>query len=115
MALLSGSRILVTGVLTDSSLAFSVARLAQQEGAEIVLTGAGRGLSVTQRAARKLPVQPEVLELDVTRPEHVSSVRDALAQGGPVHGALHAIGFAPASCLGGTFLETPWDDVATAV
>jgi enoyl ACP reductase len=115
MALLDGKRILVTGVLTDDSLAFGVARLAQEQGAEIVLTGAGRGMGLTQRVARRLPTEPEVLELDVTQPEHVVAVRDALAaKWGRVDGALHAIGFAPPSCLGGGFTEAPWEDVSVA-
>jgi enoyl-[acyl-carrier protein] reductase I len=57
-----------------------------------------------------------VLELDATVPEHVGALRDALAERwGRVDGALHAIGFAPPSCLGEDFLDAPWDDVATAV
>jgi enoyl-[acyl-carrier protein] reductase I len=116
MGLLDGKRILITGVLTDASLAYGVAALAQQEGAEIVLTGAGRGLSLTKRTARKLPVEATVLELDVTDPAHVATVRDALAaKWGRVDGALHAIGFAPAACLGGGFLTAGWDDVAIAL
>ncbi len=114
--LLEGKRILVTGVLTDDSLAFGVARLAQEQGAEIVLTGAGRGMGLTQRVARRLPTEPEVLELDVTVPEHVAVVRDHLqAKWGGLDGALHAIGFAPPSCLGGGFVDAPWDDVAVAL
>ncbi len=116
MAILEGKRILVTGVLTDASLAFGVARIAQLEGAEVVLTGAGRGLRLTQRTARKLPVEPEVLELDVTDTGHVATVRDALAaKWGTIDGALHAIGFAPEACLGGDFLGAGWDDVSVAV
>jgi enoyl-[acyl-carrier protein] reductase I len=116
VGLLDGKRILITGVLTDESLAFGVARLAQENGAEIVLTGAGRGLSLTQRTARKLPEPPEVLELDVTQPEHIVSVREALAERwDTVDGALHAIGFAPATTLGGNFMEAGWDDVSVAV
>ena len=115
MGLLDGKRILVTGVLTDDSLAFGVARLAQEQGAEIVLTGAGRGMGLTQRMARRLPSEPEVLELDVTQPEHVAIVRDRLREKwGSIDGALHSIGFAPPSCLGGGFLDAPWDDVAVA-
>ncbi len=116
MGILDGKRLLITGVLTDASLAFGVAKLAQEEGAEIVLTGAGRALRLTQRTARKLPTEPEVLELDVTVPEHVESVRDALGERWDrIDGALHAIGFAPESCLGGGFTEAPWEDVAVAV
>ncbi len=116
MGLLEGKHILVTGVLTDASLAFGIAELAQEEGAEVVLTGVGRGLSLTQRVARKLPRPAEVLEFDVTVPEHVVAVREALAaKWGRVDGALHAIGFAPASCLGEDFLGAPWNDVKVAM
>jgi enoyl-[acyl-carrier protein] reductase I len=116
MGLLDGKRILVTGVLTDASLAFGVARLAQEEGAELVLTGAGRGMSLTRRTARKLPAEVDVLELDVTEPSHVDAVRDALAERwGTVDGALHAIGYAPPVCLGGDFMAAAWDDVAVAL
>ena len=116
MGLLDGKRLLVTGVLTDASLAFGTAARAQEEGAEVVLTGAGRGLSLTRRTARKLPVEPEVLELDVTEPEHFNALRSALEQRwGGVDGVVHAIGFAPQDCLGGDILRAGWDDVAVAV
>ena len=116
MGLLDGKRFLITGVLTDASLAFGVARLAQEEGAEIVLSGAGRALRLTQRTARKLPTEPEVLEFDVTDPAHPAAVREALAaRWDRVDGALHAIGFAPESCLGGGFMDAPLDDVAVAM
>ena len=116
MGLLDGKRLLITGVLSDSSLAFGVAALAQQEGAEIVLTGVGNAMKNTQRAARKLPVEPAVLEMDVSDPAHLERVRDDLRERwGGVDGALHAIGFAPAVCLGGTFMDAQWDDVAVAL
>ena len=116
MGLLDGKRIVITGVLTDASLAFGVARLARDEGADIVLTGAGRALSLTQRTARKLARPVDVLELDVTRPEHGIEVREALATSwGRVDGVLHSIGFAPEVCLGDDFLAAQWDDVAVAM
>jgi enoyl ACP reductase len=116
MGLLEGKNIVVTGVLTDASLAFGVARIAREEGADIVLTGAGRALSLTQRTARKLGDGIEVFELDVTVPEHGVAVRDALAQKwGRVDGVLHAIGFAPQACLGDDFMAAGWDDVAVAL
>jgi enoyl-[acyl-carrier protein] reductase I len=120
MGLLDGKKIVITGVLTDASLAFGVARIALDEGADIVLTGAGRALSLTQRTARKLGqsggADIDVFEFDVTVAEHVESVRDAVAaKWGHVDGVLHAIGFAPASCLGDHFFDAPWDDVATAM
>ncbi|MGB3733946.1 MAG: enoyl-ACP reductase FabI, partial [Ilumatobacter sp.] len=121
MGLLDGKKLVITGVLTDASLAFGVARLAQQEGAEIVLTGAGRALKLTQRTARKLGPNPsgedvEVFELDVTVPEHGDAVRAAVdAKWGHVDGVLHAIGFAPEACLGDDFMAAQWDDVAIAM
>jgi meromycolic acid enoyl-[acyl-carrier-protein] reductase len=116
MGLLDGKRIVITGVLTDASIAFAVARLAQSEGAEIILTGAGRGLSLTRRTARKLDTEAEVLEFDVSDPDQVATLRDELStRWGRVDGALHAIGFAPEVCLGGTFLDAQWADVSVAV
>jgi len=116
MGLLDGKKIVVTGVLTDASLAFGVARLAREQGADIVLTGAGRALSLTQRTARKLGDGIDVFELDVTVPEHGVAVREALAEKwGHVDGVVHSIGFAPEVCLGDDFLAAQWEDVAVAM
>jgi enoyl-[acyl-carrier protein] reductase I len=111
--LLDGKRILVTGVLNDASIAFSVARRAQEEGAEVVLTSFGRVMSLTARAARRLPREPQIVELDVSNQDDLDAV--AAHVGGAVDGVLHAIGFAPESCLGGGFLTAPWEDVAIAL
>ena len=114
--LLEGKRLVVTGVLTDASIAFSVARLAQENGAELVLTSFGRPMNLTKRAARRLPDPPDVLELDVTDSEHLSRLTEELQRRwGRVDGVVHAIGFAPEACLGGDFLRAGWDDVATAL
>ena len=116
MGLLDGKHIVVTGVLTDASLAFGVAKLAVEEGAHVVLTGAGRGMSLTERTARKLPAQVPVFELDVTNPEHLVNVREQVAAMWPrVDGVLHSIGFAPEACLGDDFMAATWDDVSVAV
>lgn len=117
MGLLEGKRILVTGVLNDASIAFAVARSAQEQGAEIVLTGAGRGLSLTRRTARKLPAEPPVLELDVTSQDHIAGLASALGELGwdRVDGAVHSIGFAPEACLGKGMFEAGWEDVSTAM
>jgi enoyl ACP reductase len=115
MGILEGKKILVTGVLTDASIAFHVARVAQEEGATVVLTAFPRP-TLTERIAKKLPVTPPVLELDVTNPEHMGSLVDRL--GGHVDGldgVVHSIAFAPQTALGGNFLNATWDDVATAV
>jgi enoyl-[acyl-carrier protein] reductase I len=111
--LLANKRVLVTGVLNDASIAFSVARRAQQEGAAVVLTSFGRAMSLTERAARRLPEPPTIVELDVTDTEHLGTLAERV--GGSLDGVLHAIGFAPESCLGGGFLTAPWDDVAVAL
>tara|TARA_Y100000780_G_scaffold150432_1_gene135473 strand:+ start:358 stop:1125 length:768 start_codon:yes stop_codon:yes gene_type:complete len=116
VGILDGKRLLITGVLTDASLAFAVARLAQEEGAEIVLTGAGRGMRLTERTARKLPREAEVREFDVTSAEQADNLRDHLSSTwGRVDGALHAIGFAPEICLGENFMAAEWSDVAVAM
>jgi meromycolic acid enoyl-[acyl-carrier-protein] reductase len=116
MGILEGKKVVVTGVLTDSSIAFSIARLAQEEGAEVVLTSFGRPMSLTQRVARRLPDPPDVLELDVSNPEHVGRLTEELrTRWGRLDGMVHSIGYAPESCLGGNFMTAPWDDVATAV
>jgi enoyl-[acyl-carrier protein] reductase I len=116
MGLLDGKNIVITGVLTDASLAYGVAVLAQQEGANIVLTGAGRALSLTQRTGRKLATPVDVFELDVTNPDHLVAVREALAEKwGRVDGVLHSIGFAPEACLGDDFMAPQWSDVSIAL
>jgi meromycolic acid enoyl-[acyl-carrier protein] reductase len=116
MGLLDGKNIVVTGVLTDASLAYAVARVAQAEGAALILTGAGRGLSLTERTARKLGGAVDVLELDVTVPEHLVSVREAVAKRWDrVDGVMHAIAYGPPATLGDDFLGAGWDDVAVAV
>jgi enoyl-[acyl-carrier protein] reductase I len=114
--LLDDKRLLITGVLNDSSIAYSVAHLAQQQGAEIVLTGFGRGMRITERIAQRLPEPVDVLELDVTDDAHLDRVAGEIEdRWGRLDGVVHAIGFAPDSAIGGQFLQTPWDDVATAV
>ncbi|MCW2656829.1 MAG: enoyl-[acyl-carrier-protein] reductase FabI [Jatrophihabitans sp.] len=115
MGLLDGKRLLITGVITDASIAFSIARIAQEQGATVVLTGYGR-MSLVERVARKLPSPPPVVELDVADPAQLDSLADRLGEHlDGLDGVVHAIGFAPASCLGGGFLDAPWEDVATAV
>ncbi len=111
--LLSNHRVLITGVLSDASIAFSVARRAQEEGAEVVLSSFGRAMSLTKRAARRLPTEPEIVELDVTDETDLAALADRV--GGRLTGVVHAIAFAPESCLGGGFLTAPWEDVAVAM
>jgi enoyl ACP reductase len=115
MGLLEGKRILVTGVLTDSSIAFHVAKIAQEQGATVVLTGFGR-LSLVERIARRLPDPPPVLELDVTSEEQLASLADRISEHvDGLDGVVHSIGNAPAGALGGNFLSTPWPEVSMAL
>jgi enoyl-[acyl-carrier protein] reductase I len=111
--LLEGKRILVTGITNESSLAFPVARIAQEQGAEVVLSSFGRVMSITRRAARRLPTEPEIVELDVSNQEDLDGLATNL--GGRLDGVVHSIAYAPPSCLGGGFLEAPWEDVAVAM
>jgi len=114
--LLEGKRVLVTGVLTEASIAFSVARTAAEQGASVVLSGFGRSASLTRRIARRLPGEPPVIELDVTSEEDLAALPDRVREHvDGLDGVLHAIGFAPAGALGGGVLNTSWDDVSVAV
>ncbi len=114
--LLAGKRILVTGVLTDSSIAFHVARVAQQEGAQVVLTSFGRMMKITQTMARRLPHTPPIIELDVSNDDDFAALADRVREHvDGLDGVLHSIGFAPEAALGGNFLNTEWSDVSTAL
>ncbi|HLL53296.1 MAG TPA: enoyl-ACP reductase FabI [Myxococcaceae bacterium] len=113
--LLQGKKILVTGVLTPQSIAFGVAEFAQQQGADVLLTGFGRGKSLTERSAKRLDPVPDVLELDVSIPEHFPQLTEELQKRwGRVDGVLHAVAYAPEDALGGNFLNTKWESVQTA-
>ncbi len=116
MTLLEGKTLLVTGVLTDRSIAFSVARIAAEQGARVLLTGFGRTGNLTKRIAKRLPGEPPVVELDVTSEADLTALPERVGEHTDVlDGVLHAIGFAPPSCLGEGVLDTPWEDVATAL
>jgi enoyl ACP reductase len=113
--LLEKKRLLVTGVLTPQSIAFHVARVAQEQGAQVVLTSFGKAMGLTEKSARRLPETPDVLEMDANDPGHIEAVAGDLAtRWGSLDGFLHAIAFAPADALGGAFLDTPWESARTA-
>jgi meromycolic acid enoyl-[acyl-carrier-protein] reductase len=113
--LLEGKNLLITGVLTPQSIAFDVARLAQEQGAQVVLTGFGKAISLTRRTARRLPQPPDVLEMDVNTEDHITSVaRDLETRWGSLDGILHAIAFAPDDALGGDFIKTSRDSAEVA-
>src|SRR5262249_41279959 len=113
--LLAGKRLLVTGVITDASIAFSVAKVAQENGATVVLTGFGR-LSLVERIAKRLPKEAPVIELDVTDEEHLAALPDKVREHvGGLDGVVHSIAFGPQSVLGGEFLNAGWEDVSKAI
>ncbi len=113
--MLEGKRLLITGLMTKESIAYAVAELAQQQGAEVVLTSFGRASSMTERAAGGLPTKPDVLELDVNKPEDVAAVAEELgSRWGSLDGVLHAIAFAPSDAIGGGFLDTPPESAVQA-
>jgi meromycolic acid enoyl-[acyl-carrier-protein] reductase len=113
--LLDGKKLLVTGVLTDDSIAFAAARVAQEAGAELILTNVGKGVRLTEKVARRLPTTPDVLQMDVNNPDDIAAVAaEVTSRWGRLDGVLHSIGFAPQDALGGNFLTAPWESVAIA-
>jgi enoyl ACP reductase len=113
--LLAGKRLLITGVITEASIAFTTARLAQEQGATVVLTGFGR-MGLVERIAARLPVRPPVVELDVTNADQLATLAERVRPHvDALDGVVHSIAYAPPSCLGGAFLDAPWEDVATAL
>ncbi len=116
MGLLEGKKLLITGVLTDHSIAFHVARLAQEQGAQVVLTSFGRQMRLTQAIARRLPQPAPVIELDATSATDLEALAERVQEHvDHLDGVVHSIGFAPQSVMGGNFLTAPWADVATAL
>jgi enoyl ACP reductase len=114
--LLENKNILITGLLTDQSIAFHVAKIAQEQGANVVLTSFGRTMSLTKRSASRLPKEVGIVELDVTSQEDLESLAERVQEHVPhLDGVLHSVGFAPESALGGNFLQTSWEDVSTAM
>ena len=114
MGMLDGKKLLVTGVLMDSSIAFHVARIAQEEGAEVILTSFGRTMKITQTIAKRLPQTPPVIELDVSDQEHLDTLAERLGEHTDrLDGVLHSIGFAPQGAF--SFLDATWEDVSTAL
>ncbi len=112
--LLEGKKLLVTGVLMDSSIAFHIARLAQEQGAEVVLTSFGRTTKITTAIARRLPKPAPIVELDVANPDDLAALADRVREHvDHLDGVVHSIGFAPQGAF--DFMEATWEDVSTAV
>jgi enoyl-[acyl-carrier protein] reductase I len=116
LSILAGKKILITGVLTEASIAFAAARIAQEQGAEVLLSSFGRMLPITQKISQRLPRPVQVIELDATREEDLNALASKVKETiGSLDGIVHAIAFAPQTALGGNFLSTQWSDVSTAV
>jgi enoyl ACP reductase len=117
MGILEGKTILVAGVTMDSSIGFAVARVAQEQGATVVVSNFGRALGITRRIVKRLPQEAPVLELDVTDEEHLERLPDLLREHvDGLDGVVHSIAYGnPETLLGGRFLDGPWPDVAQAV
>ena len=117
MGILDGKRILVAGVTMDSSIGFAVARVAQQEGATVLVSNFGRALSITKRIVNRLPEPAPVIELDVTDQEHLDRLADQIREHvDGLDGVVHSVAYGnPETLLGGKFLDGPWEDVAQAV
>src|SRR5688572_15184236 len=115
--ILDGKRILVAGVTMDSSIGFAAAKVAQEQGATVLISNFGRALGITRRIAKRLPVEPPVLELDVTDDGHLAGLADQVREHVEgLDGVVHSIAYGnPETLLGGKFLEGPWPDVAQAV
>ena len=113
--LLEDKKLLITGVLTPQSIAFHVARVAQEQGAQVLLTSFGKAMGLTEKSARRLPDPPDVVEMDANEPTHIERVAgEVKSRWGALDGFLHAIAFAPTDALGGAFLQTPWESAQTA-
>ena len=117
--ILEGKRVLVTGIITDSSIAFHIARVAQEAGAEIVCTGFDR-MRLIQRIIDRLPKPAPLLELDVQNPEHLDSLADRVTEvigaGNRLDGVVHSIGFMPQTGMGiNPFFDAPYEDVAKGI
>jgi meromycolic acid enoyl-[acyl-carrier-protein] reductase len=117
MGILDGKRILVAGVTLDTSIGFATAKVAQEQGATVLISNFGRALGITRRIAKRLPTEPAVLELDVTDEDHLAGLADAVREHvDGLDGVVHSIAYGnPETILGGKFLEGPWGDVAQAV
>ena len=117
--LLAGKRILVTGIITDSSIAFYIAKVAQEAGAELVLTGFDR-MKLIRRIADRLPNPAPLIELDVQNTEHLDSLADRITaeigEGNKLDGVVHSIGFMPQTGMGiNPFFDAPYEDVAKGI
>jgi enoyl ACP reductase len=117
VGILEGKTVLVAGVTLDTSIGFQVAKIAQAEGATVVVSNFGRAMSLTRRVIKKLDPVPALLEVDVTDPEHLAGLAAALSEHvDHLDGLVHSLAFAnPETALGGGFLSTPWTDVGTAL
>ncbi len=113
MGLLDGKTILVSGVFTETSIAFRAAEVAQEEGATVILTAFGRRRRITETVARRLPVTPALVEFDATVAEDVDLMHGQVAElTDQVHGVVHCISASLPSVVGEHFPTATWEDVS---
>ena len=114
--ILKGKKILIAGMSDRRSIGYSIAVEAQREGAELILTSFGRMMTITQMTAKKLDPIPEIFEMDVQKPADIAAAAKAIGERwNRLDGLVHSVAYAPPDALGGNFLHTPWESVATAM
>ncbi|MDQ3105331.1 MAG: enoyl-ACP reductase FabI [Actinomycetota bacterium] len=101
----------------DSSIGFGVARVAQEQGAQVLVSNFGRALGITRRIVSRLPATAPVLELDVTDTEHLARLPGLVGEHvEALDGVVHSIAYGnPDTVLGDRFLTAPWEDVSQAL
>jgi enoyl-[acyl-carrier protein] reductase I len=106
MALLSGKKILVTGVLSNRSIAYGVAKAARREGAELALTYQNERFRDRVNDMAKELGSDIALPCEVTNDAEIASLFEGLKKRwNGLDGLVHAIAFAPREAIAGDFLE----------
>ena len=113
--ILKDKKILITGILTDKSIAYATAQVAIENGAQVVATGFGKGLRITERAVKRLSDDIQVYEMDIQNEEQVTNAVKSIEENfGNLDGILHAIAFSPTEAMGGNFMNTSIEDATTS-
>ena len=104
MGFLQGKKLLITGVLSNRSIAYGIARACHREGAELAFTYVGERFH--ERIAEFAKEFASCLEMDVTKDDQIEAVKSALNERwGGLDGFVHSIGFAPRECIAGDYLD----------
>lgn len=106
MGFLAGKRILITGLLSNRSIAYGIAKACQREGAALAFTYVGERFKERIDAFAQEFDSTLVFECDVSSDEQIQALASRLAQHwNTLDGLVHAIGFAPREAIAGDFLE----------